>query len=473
MIKINTFKEKIYGNMATVYHRTSVSDLINKVYTSGFKPGSGDMYGAGFYSTYELESQYQNLERSRRLYGNMIVKFAVPIQNFLILDYEEFKKSPQYKKIEKTFKSTNHVVAQLRYFMDKNFDDYRLESLISNSNYTSDIAYYLYNTHRINRYVEGIIFTGKNDGKVLVCYDTNLIMPIAYKIDTEKEFQKVDRNMDYLRKVVKNKLSPHKIEPQKTKPHWIKKADILDGEFQIEKDSSVIWKRGIWKNGTWEGWIWEGGTWERGIWERGIWVTGKWKEGIWKGGTWKIGIWEDGTWKIGTWKDGTWKYGTWVDGLWNDGTWKDGTWENGTWESGTWKIGIWENGLWKDGTWESGLWRDGIWKDGTWKEGTWKDGTWESGTWVDGFWKYGTWDDGFWKNGIWKNGIWENGTWENGTWEDGIWKIGIWRDGKWKKGLWKSGTWKGGQIWNPIENEYQFSKKNPNETEWSLSYGKT
>jgi len=37
-------KEKIYGNMATVFHRTSVSDLVNKVYTEGFKPGYGDFY---------------------------------------------------------------------------------------------------------------------------------------------------------------------------------------------------------------------------------------------------------------------------------------------------------------------------------------------------------------------------------------------------------------------------------------------
>lgn len=43
MRRILSLNEKIYGNMATVFHRTSVSDLVNKVYTSGFKPGSGEM----------------------------------------------------------------------------------------------------------------------------------------------------------------------------------------------------------------------------------------------------------------------------------------------------------------------------------------------------------------------------------------------------------------------------------------------
>lgn len=32
MIILNDLQEKIYGNMATVFHRTSVSDLVNKVY---------------------------------------------------------------------------------------------------------------------------------------------------------------------------------------------------------------------------------------------------------------------------------------------------------------------------------------------------------------------------------------------------------------------------------------------------------
>ena len=37
-------KEAIYGNMATVFHRTSISDLVNKIFDSGFKPGDGAMY---------------------------------------------------------------------------------------------------------------------------------------------------------------------------------------------------------------------------------------------------------------------------------------------------------------------------------------------------------------------------------------------------------------------------------------------
>ena len=34
-------EKKLYGNMATVFHRTKISDLVNKVFDSGFKPGDG------------------------------------------------------------------------------------------------------------------------------------------------------------------------------------------------------------------------------------------------------------------------------------------------------------------------------------------------------------------------------------------------------------------------------------------------
>jgi hypothetical protein len=86
----------------------------------------------------------------------------------------------------------------------------------------------------------------------------------------------------------------------------------------------------------------------------------------------------------------------------------------------------------------------------SWKGGTWEDGIWEGGTWYDGTWKYGIWKSGLWITGEWIDGIWESGKWKSGTWVDGLWK--------------------GGKIWNPNTKDFEYSLKNPNETEWSLSY---
>jgi hypothetical protein len=200
--------------------------------------------------------------------------------------------------------------------------------------YTSDLAKLFADEVDSGNKVSGIVFTGRKDGKVLVCYDAKIIMPISYKFDTEENFKKVDKNLDYLKSVVKRKLAPRSDSKES---HWIYNADTIHPEFKIDYAVGVIWKSGIWL----------------------------------------------------------------------EGTWKEGIWRKGTWKSGTWKSGTWESGLWKSGTWKSGTWEDGLWK---------------------------------------------SGTWEDGRWEDGIWE--------------------GGEIYNPKTNKYEFSEKNPNETEWSLSYKK-
>ncbi len=204
-----TLQEHIYGNMATVFHRTSVSNLINAIYTEGFKPGDGDFYGKGFYSTYELDSQVApSMEMT---YGNIIVKFAIPIQTFFIFDFVEFIKAPQYKVIERKYKTTidesNFLKFQFEYFgMDyKNFD------FDIKPKYTSNQAKWCTeNIKNFQRLCEGIIFTGSRDGQVLAAYNTKLLMPLSYSSNDGATWESVDKNYEYLRKVslVKNRFMP-------------------------------------------------------------------------------------------------------------------------------------------------------------------------------------------------------------------------------------------------------------------------
>ncbi len=206
-------KEAIYGNMATVFHRTSVSDLVNKIFDSGFKPGSGDMYGKGFYSTYELKSQLRsNMEET---YGPIIVKFSCPISTFFVFDYEEFIKSPNFKKLGKP-SSVDFLKAQFEFFkMD--YSKFSFEKTYD-SKFTSEIALWCYkNIENFQRLCEGIIFTGSRDGKVLVSYNTKLIYPLSYSFDDGETWEKVEKNLDYLKKVakVKNRFIPDlKIKPE-------------------------------------------------------------------------------------------------------------------------------------------------------------------------------------------------------------------------------------------------------------------
>jgi len=381
-------KEDIYGRYATVFHRTNVRDLINHVYTSGFKPGSGDMYGKGFYSTYSLESQLR--DNMANTYGNIIVKFQVNIDNFLIFDYDEFIKSPLGRKLK--YNNENFIFKQLDYFK-LNYNKEKLENKIKESSYSSDIALNCYRyISDLNKKVDGLIFTGRRDGNVLVCYrPKQLILPMSYSDNDGETWTKTEPNLDYLKNIFKNRRDELVIsgieelrdnltlEIVKEKFPWL--LDVIIEDAIIGQDS--------------EGKL----------------------------------VWYDGTWENGTWKDGTWEYGTWLKGTWEDGTWKKGTWWNGTWLKGTWKMGVWEDGTWKDGTWERGIWWEGIWENGTWKDGTWKyGGVWKKGTWENGTWWNGTWEDGHWIKGIWENGTWKGGTWYNGTWKGGTWENGTWKD---------------------------------------------
>lgn len=114
------FKEEIVGLNAIVYHRTrpnSVGEIVKK----GFKPGYGQMYGKGLYTTYSLDSQLENNMDGN--YGPVILKFKVSLHDCLILDYEQAKKiyGEKYKLMDQleelgiiaSFKKQNVDIAKL------------------------------------------------------------------------------------------------------------------------------------------------------------------------------------------------------------------------------------------------------------------------------------------------------------------------------------------------------------------------
>jgi len=76
----------------TVFHRTGASktpteiiEQINKIISQGFKPSKNTMYGIGMYSTLNLKSQLNN--RMECSYGDGCIQYFVPKKGFIILDY--------------------------------------------------------------------------------------------------------------------------------------------------------------------------------------------------------------------------------------------------------------------------------------------------------------------------------------------------------------------------------------------------
>ena len=420
---MNWITEKIYGNYAVVYHRTSFDNLAEAIYTEGFKPGEGVMYGRGFYSTYELSSQDSPDMVSK--YGDVVLKAAVPLHKVVILDWDVFQTTPQAKELA-PYDEFNFVEKQLHRIGVRVRGSFSAElTNLAKATYTSDEALWLRKNSDLTKAADGILFTGRRDGKVLVVYNTDLVMPLAIKKSSAEKFVRTPGDQQHLSKWIKTKFAAmHKRTPRPIAfPEWFTSAYTESAEALL-RNGEVEWLKGKWVAGVWEDGTWKNGIFVRGTWKNGTWLDGTWGSGTWKGGEWGSGIWEDGTWEQGVWGGGAW-----VAGTWKDGTWKSGIWKSGTWNDGAWQDGEWEDGTWNDGVFVSGRWRSGVWKDGQWGG---------NGNVSEGI-PFPVWNEGIWHNGLWRGGTWEDGIWWDGTWEDGIWLSGMWDDGEWLGGIWKKG----------------------------------
>jgi hypothetical protein len=204
MIKLkDILNEAVYGNIATVYHRTGIEDLVNRVYTSGFIPGAKAgaraIMGKGMYACYDLASQENDQMADQ--YGKTIVKFVVDLTGFFFFDWEEFMKNPLHKeKLPKSTKET-FIQDQIQYYKIVVEDD---ADTLYHFYYTSSSAYrWVYNIiirSDMSKKVSGIVYSGQPDGKVLLCYDTKRLRPVAFKKDGDKEFTKVNSTKDFIKK---------------------------------------------------------------------------------------------------------------------------------------------------------------------------------------------------------------------------------------------------------------------------------
>ena len=338
--------EKVFGQLATVYHRTDSLETIDKIKSGGFQSGGGAMYGKGIYATYLVKSQLNDTMKST--YGEYIIKAKINVNKIIFLDYKEAKKvHPKNYTLVGQLKSISSKI-------DITSEIQKLSTeLESNPKYTSDYALRLLHDRKLARLLDGVSFTGTRDGNGIVIYNADNVTPMSYnttfgsakKLDNEDWIDIKTKNLISigLHKTLSNYYTDSKdkihITPNNTTikdilsvAPWLEDATISDAEIGI-KNGKIVWYSGTWEDG-----VWEGGTWKRGL----------WKDGYWRGGTWEGGIWKDGNWKDGTWKDGRWEGGTWYNGTWEDGTWEKGIWRDGTWEDGTWEDGTWKRGTWKD-----------------------------------------------------------------------------------------------------------------------------
>jgi hypothetical protein len=157
--------EKIVGNAGWVYHRTQGNPEESDIVTQGIKPSNNQsaMYGRGLYCCYDLNQQ---LKPNMRKYGQYILKGKIDLNGFAILDEDIYRLANPRGNFERHF---SKIVADI-------------ENIDYDTPYTSLIAQKIWGKCKQNGY-NGIIFTGKTDGKVAVIWNRRNFIPYQYTMD--------------------------------------------------------------------------------------------------------------------------------------------------------------------------------------------------------------------------------------------------------------------------------------------------
>lgn len=194
--------EKIHGNLAIVYHASHTPPMEFAIYMNqGFKPGegAGGLYGFGLYTVYAEGDELINSNSGRGFYGKHIYKIRADLGGFLIFDPKPCIKihgklltlREQLKKfnLESVIRSIEAGGSD----QEKAFLDVDLaENKNNNSGYSSNIPLGL--KRFLKNYVNGLVFTGSNDGLVVVIFDPDrsayLLSHSTTPLTPESEFSK-------------------------------------------------------------------------------------------------------------------------------------------------------------------------------------------------------------------------------------------------------------------------------------------
>jgi ankyrin repeat protein len=172
--------EKIYGNLATVYHGTKNINSVRSIFTKRFKPGSGAFHGVGLYTVYDLN----NSATGNGNYGDYVVKMAVSLQgifnfNKVYDDGRNFNEENFNKEVERNGINKKDAMQLKKYCVP----------VLENFSITSEVTRKL-RIQGINEIVNGYIYIGEQDGKCMVIYDMDNYLPLGYRLYHEKDWIK-------------------------------------------------------------------------------------------------------------------------------------------------------------------------------------------------------------------------------------------------------------------------------------------
>ena len=205
-----------------------------RIMSQGFRPGAGDWYGVGLYTCYDFDDQIRDFDNNgvpdMAMYGPNIVEFKVNnSRKFLILDM-----NADNNQAKKVWGQSHTLIDQLKKIMGGRFLNFygKNKELIDSFNeilvktkvttkagreeelkkdeqgrfLTAPIGLKLAEMPGFISLVDGMSFTGGNDGRVLVIYNANLAKPTRYTPDDGKTWSSMEKlDFQYDRVKVGNK----------------------------------------------------------------------------------------------------------------------------------------------------------------------------------------------------------------------------------------------------------------------------
>jgi len=230
--------EEVYGNLITVYSRTTSEDIIAKIASEGWKVGSYGDYGPAIYMQYSFEpSDYAD-----RTYGTHVMKFALRANNkLLILGDKEAAK--------KVFGKELSAEEQLRLFAPESLEDKSIAEWVESTRRSESFSGYTMPVEKLKKYINGILLVNRKDGRVAIIYKPDGVLtmlswakiPKGYKFksdDEQRKQQAYERAMEDIVYAVEGEYDVPYGDPRlKTVEGLI---DIIKSE-EVERSQEYAW----------------------------------------------------------------------------------------------------------------------------------------------------------------------------------------------------------------------------------------
>lgn len=171
----------INGTTIDVFHRTKTDEVVGNICETGFLAGAGAAHGVGIYANYTLYSAMQNYGLTS--YGGIVVRGQINLQGFLIFDYDVAEKV--YQENYRIFDQVKNIIGIDKFINDAKFLD-QLNQDLTNAHQilktkpktTSSVLNKLRVTYRFDQKgLNGVLFTGHNDGNTVIAYNASLVVP--------------------------------------------------------------------------------------------------------------------------------------------------------------------------------------------------------------------------------------------------------------------------------------------------------